>query len=381
MKRILTILLGLASLAPRSRAADIIVGPQHDVSDLQTAVSIAHDGDRILVEPGNYLGNVDINKSITMLPLQEGTRYTVQGRVYCGGASGKRIQLSGIRVLTSVDLQSTLSARLDLLIFDSYFLTFQSTQNQPLLRVELYRDTIGQGGWILGSCAMIGCHLLTSIGQSQQAIYVQNTDLPEENYFIGNVFHELLATRALNITNANRPFHIENNLAIGDMHFMDLVGGGLNAPMAMCTIVNNTFIDTGAGEVSALMGATGQNPSIYYSVTVKNNARIGTGNVLALTPLSAMFMTSSNNIVAAPGAVNTTTGQPVNGSPLINAGDPGPRYLDLDLTTNDAGCYGGSNSLANFTTPMGSAVVGYMRAPRIVSQGSPVNISAVGFDR
>lgn len=379
MERIVSILLGLASLALQSSAADIIVGPQHDVSDLQTAVSLANDGDRILVEPGNYLGDVAINKSITMLPMQEGTRYTVQGRVYLGGASGKRVVLSGIRVLTSIDFQATLSDRLDLIMVDSYLLSFQNTVNQTLLRIEMYRDTLVQGGPTFRSCAIIGCHIMETHTQGLQTLSIQTSSLPDENHIVGNVFHHVfeLAT-AITVNAPNRPFHIENNLAIGEGQFIALSGGGgLNAPMSICTISNNTVVDQSNDGVGPLI--TGS--TFYYRVIVLNNARIGTGNVAALSSISALFMTASNNLVAAPTAVNTTTGLPVPGSPLIDAGDPDPRYLDLDLTTNDVGCYGGSNSLANFTTPMGSAVVGFMRAPRIVAQGSPVNISAIGFDR
>ena len=94
-----------------------------------------------------------------------------------------------------------------------------------------------------------------------------------------------------------------------------------------------------------------------------------------------MAATQSNNVLAAPSWVDPATGRSLLGSPLIDAGDPDPRYFDLDLTTNDVGCYGGSNSRANFTTPMGSAVVGFMNAPRVVAQGETVNISATGFDR
>ena len=379
MDRLFPFLLGLTVFATQSRATDIIVGPQHDVWDLQTAVSLAQDGDRILVEPGNYLGDVAINKSITMLPMQEGTRYTVQGRVYLGGASGKRVVLSGIRVLTSIDFQATLSDRLDLTIVDSYLLTFQNTVDQTMLRVEMYRDTLVQGGPAFRSCAIIGCHIMETNSQAFQTLSIRTSSLPDENYLVGNVFHDVeeLAT-AITVNAPNRPFHIENNLAIGEGQFIALTGGGgLNAPMALCTINNNTVLDQSNDGVGPLI--TGS--TFYYRVIVLNNARIGTGNVAALSSISALFMTSSNNLVAAPTAVNTTTGLPVPGSPLIDVGHPDPRYLDLDLTTNDVGCYGGSNSLANFTTPMGSAVVAYMRVPRIVAQGSQVNISAVGFDR
>jgi hypothetical protein len=90
---------------------------------------------------------------------------------------------------------------------------------------------------------------------------------------------------------------------------------------------------------------------------------------------------SINQVVSGLSGFDLATGQLTPGSPLIDAGDPDPRYLDLDLTRNDLGCYGGSNSRANFTTPMGSAVVGFMQAPRVVAQGDAVNINAIGFDR
>jgi len=87
------------------------------------------------------------------------------------------------------------------------------------------------------------------------------------------------------------------------------------------------------------------------------------------------------NNLAPTSWINTSTGEALLGTPLIDAGDPSPRYLDLDLSINDVGCYGGSHSRANFTTPMGSAVVVHMRAPRVVAQGEPLIISVVGFDR
>lgn len=388
MNRSLTVLLGLAFLPLQNIAADHIVGPTREFSDLQTAISIAQAGDRILVESGNYPGNIAIEKSLTLLPLQEGGRYSVQGRLYCGGSGITKIQLTGIRVLTSIQFRPDLSARLDLQVTDSYVQTFQESFGQPLLRVEMYRDTIAQGGGLaFGSCAIIGCHIMAASGQLSAAMFLENSALPEENHIIGNVFHELVGTRAIIVSNPNRPYHIENNLAfltMGDGAFMSLHQGGLEAPMPVCTILNNTAINTGNNGVSALIDGPGQNPAFYYTVMVKNNARIGAGTAAALstfTSATAPFLVASNNVVAAPSAVNASTGEPQAGSPLIDAGDADARYLDLDLTTNDVGCYGGSNSLANFTTPMGSAVVGFMRAPRIVAQGSPVNISAIGFDR
>ena len=140
------------------------------------------------------------------------------------------------------------------------------------------------------------------------------------------------------------------------------------------SVTNNTFYRSTAASLPTIAGYV-----TYSYVDIQNNAVVGDTGPLVTWPSQKGAL--SNNLYAAPSWINTATGQPTLGSPLINAGHPGLRYLDLDLTTNDVGCYGGSNSRANFTTGMGSAVVGFMQAPRVVAQGQTVNINAVGFDR
>ena len=66
----------------------------------------------------------------------------------------------------------------------------------------------------------------------------------------------------------------------------------------------------------------------------------------------------------------------------VNAGNPDVSYTDLDLTRNDAGHYGGSNSWANYwpanadTKPQ----VNYLVTPRIISGGT-LNINGSGFSK
>lgn len=131
----------------------------------------------------------------------------------------------------------------------------------------------------------------------------------------------------------------------------------------ICTVLNNTLYQTGSSNPTTGI-------SYVPNILARNNALITYG-----------VQGGGYNPMVTLLDIDPATGGPSPGSPLIDAGDPDPRYLDLDLTRNDAGCYGGSNSRANFTTAMGSAVVGFMQAPRVVAQGDAVIISATGFDR
>ena len=365
------------------QAADIHVGPQHTITDPQTALAVAADGDRLFLEPGTYPGGMEITKGISFLPAQEGTRFTFTGTVTLGGgANGRTILLSGCRILTGLILPTPFSSRTVLRIVDGRCEGFSQTVAQPYLRLELYRDTIGPQAIQMTSGEIVGCVQLHN-GASWGAIYSYGgSALPDDNFIIGNRFI-LTSNTAVAAFNLDRPLHFENNSVSGSSDMLSLSGG--SSTMPRCTVLNNTFYNSGAIELPMSLITTietGSSTPPTVNLLVKNNARISNQPIGPLTTANlTYFMIASNNITAGTSAINLATGEPTNGSPLINAGDPDPRYLDLDLSINDVGCYGGSNSRANFTTPMGSAVVGFMQAPRVVAQGQPVQISAVGFDR
>ena len=68
---------------------------------------------------------------------------------------------------------------------------------------------------------------------------------------------------------------------------------------------------------------------------------------------------------------NATTGV-FSGTAHVNAGNPINTQLDLNLSRNDIGAYGSSNSLENFIPFMNnpqSARVGFVTAPRVREPG------------
>ncbi len=190
------------------------------------------------------------------------------------------------------------------------------------------------------------------------------TNLPDELWVIGNSIGGSAPRLGVSISSDSR-FHIENNYVRGYPGYpaVAVQRPGTRPLPPICTVLNNTLYQTGSSNPTTGI-------SYVPNILARNNALITYG--VQNAPFNPMVPLS---------AIDPATGAPSSASPLIDAGDPDPRYLDLDLTRNDAGCYGGSNSRANYLTPMGSAVVGFMQAPRVVAQGQTVNINATGFDR
>ncbi len=356
-------------------ATDRVVSPSGLYNNISSAIAASSNGDRILVETGNYAENLDITKSISILPLVEGTRYTVNGSAYVAMAAGGRAVLSGARVMVGLWLSMAHTAHTEVVVVDSYLSSCSTVD--PFVRTELYRDTIFANASISHG-SIIGSYIRGDDNYGAFVLVQGPSSQPEEVLVIGNSIGVPTGGAGINLQ-TDAIFHVENNFVrtspnVAPAVRINRVGALGGAPS---TILNNTFYK----HVNVATSTVSNDAFSYFALVVKNNANIGytSGAVGSISGWSQLVNT--HNPLVAASAINLTTGGPSNGSPLINTGDPDPRYLDLDLTTNDVGCYGGSNSRANFTTGMGSAVVGFMNAPRVVSQGEPVNISATGFDR
>ena len=359
-----------------AHATDRVVGPSGTYNTISSAVAASSDGDRVLVASGNYAESIYLSKSLSILPLVEGTKYTLAGSLQFQNADGRSITVSGIRIFGNVTRSGSYATRTEIRILDAY--TRSCLLDEPAIRVEFFRDTV-DGEIRFSSGTIAGC-LLTGQPLSATIAKLQGTTvLPEANWIVGNQFGSSTGTKKAILVTSLATFHVENNV------FIDNGSGSSAVDLALpteqmgeaSTILNNSFIKMTAENLPAVVNSTG----VLLNLVMKNNAFVrfsgGMINNVSFWPQ----LSQSNNVGASPTWLSLVTGQPVNGSPLINAGDPDPRYLDLDLTTNDVGCYGGSNSRANFTTGMGGAVVGFMQAPRVVAQGEAVNINATGFDR
>ncbi len=374
MRQTLTTFTLALCTASASNATDRVVSPNGTFNTISSAIAASSDGDRILVQSGTYNENIALNKSLSILPLVEGSRYTVVGSGAVAMTNGGRVLISGISLLL-LGTSFAHTVRTDITVVDSYIGACEAID--PYVRIELYRDTI-YDNISVASCSLIGNYVRGNDNNGASILVQGPSMLPDENLLIGNSIGAPTGGTGINLQ-GNTVFHVENNFVRTSPSGGPAVRINRTGALAALpsSILNNTFYKH-INQAAAIVSNDGM---AYYNLVVKNNAIIGYSNGLgALVPNWTGLTTSHNPIVAAS-AISVLTGQPSNGSPLINAGDPDPRYLDLDLTTNDVGCYGGSNSRANFITAMGSAVVGFMQAPRVVAQGDAVSISATGFDR
>ncbi len=366
-----------AIIASQAHATNRVVSPTGTYNTISGAIAASSDGDRILVEPGTCTGWLNIDKSLSILPNVEGGKYNVNGQVRIQTSSTPRnVTISGMRAAGQVYNYNTGSGRLDIRIADSYLES--GTFSLPNVHVELYRDSL-PNGVSFASATIVGNVVGGTSYSAALLNQVSGSTLADPLLVIGNIL--LPTANGVNTPfiidlNSSVEFHVENNYvsnATTTAKFFRMQG---SPPVGQVTssVSNNTFYRSVSANQTSIYGQVG-----IVTVNIQNNATIGdTGPQVDWQFRSGL---TTYNLYAAPSWINTSTGQPTVGSPLLNAGDPDPRYLDLDLTTNDVGCYGGSNSRANFTTGMGSAVVGFMQAPRVVAQGEPVNISATGFDR
>lgn len=359
-------LLAVALLTTLTASAtDRVVSGNGLYPTIGDALLASNDGDRLLLEPGTYTEHLSISKSITFMPNQEGTRPTIDGNITIENADGKRVLILGIRCTGYMIKSGVYTSRTEIKMLDSRIERLIDLRD-PYIHVEMLRDTIScqislSSGTVIGN-EIPGCQ---AAGEGVAGVIVQGpTSLPDDLWVIGNSIGGSAPGLSVSITSDSR-FHVENNYVRGYPGYAAVAvqRPGMRPLPPLCTVLNNTLYQTGTS--NSINGVP-----FLPNLLVRNNALITYG------AQNAMF-----NPMVPLTAIDPATGAPAVGSPLINAGDPDPRYLDLDLTRNDAGCYGGSNSRANFTTPMGSAVVGFMQAPRVVSQGDAVNISATGFDR
>jgi hypothetical protein len=104
---------------------------------------------------------------------------------------------------------------------------------------------------------------------------------------------------------------------------------------------------------------------------------------LFTSPRTANHAMYTTGIINAGAGVSSTTGALNSGHAGINGGHPNNKYADLDLSRNDAGCYGGSYSHNNFfPIQTGSARVLFVEPSNTTFlQGQTLNLKAVGIDR
>ncbi|WP_123910940.1 MULTISPECIES: hypothetical protein [unclassified Chryseobacterium] len=372
-------------------AADLYVrngGTGGAYSTVSAAITAASDGDRIIIQPKTngtaYVENLTINKSLTFISETNYNKYFIQGTITINPAAGRVVTISNLSsgnftIYNIVASGPTTGGRTTINLYNCYLNKVITNQANTTTNIS--------GSTVLGEISFSHGRVTANKAQS---IYANSTAVDTSLATSDIEIYGNAASFGISHMQSNYNFKLYNNFCRG-VFVYGIKTGSTNE------IINNTIYDPNGGDIAPFSinlnnGNTG-NISIMNNaasfVVGATNVCISNNNNATVTASYNVFtnqfvtqgnMTQSNN----SGSVNmnfdnvayTVTGM------NVNAGNPDINYTDLDLTRNDAGHYGGSNSWTNYwpTDSGAKPQVNYLLTPRTISNGT-LNISGSGFSK
>ncbi|MBK8601187.1 MAG: hypothetical protein IPN80_12140 [Flavobacterium sp.] len=361
-------------------------------STVSAAIAAASDGDRIIIKPkttgtGAYVENLTINKSLTFVSETIYNRYFIKGTINITPQAGRVVTISGLSSGNFTIYNVTVSGP-----------TIGGRTTLNLLNCDLNNvdnssanTTTNMSGCTVGGYVFFSHGRLT--GNNAQRITAYNTSVDT-----------VLAADDIEIIGNFSAFVIMNQQSSYGFKFLNNFTSGFNIfaskPNSSNEIINNTIYEPNGGDIAPIYltgngdPGSGGNVAIMNNaisfVVVQTNACIQTDGIATVT---ASYNVSTNAFLTEgtitqinnTGAVNmnfdnayyTVTGG------NVNAGNPALIYTDLDLTRNDAGHYGGSNSWENYWPADGGGMpqVNYLVTPRAILSTSTLNVSGSGYSK
>lgn len=406
-KKLLFFALLVGSLG--ASATDIYVeenGLGGAFTSITDAVNASVSGDRIIIFPkaggAYYIENLNIvNKNLELNSYTAGELWRLQGLIQVQGSSQVQINHAEIKNTNNYCVYNYSGTRVVLAgsKLDGFFVNYPNS-TCVLANDSLFNSYVN----IQGSARVSGCYIQQRTGSlyGLQA-YTTGTVTNDSLVIVGNVF-DGVATNNLEMlydSCYDRYSYIANNLfymrstSVINPGAVRLVGGRGNATY-INTFMNNTIIN---------LSPMAANYGVFYnqgptSWRMMNNVVHST-----LSNMTMAFQRSGNypnlmryNYVKIPGGTafngavsssNVATsnmvlnadGSPQAGSDIIDGGSPDGGMMDVDLSRNDAGCYGGSYTMSNFTSAETGARVLFMEAPRSIFLNQSIDVKGEGLDK
>lgn len=416
--RLFTLLFALLPLI--SNATDIFVnefGTGGAYSTISAAITAASANDRIIIKPRSgaaaYAENLVINKPLQLLSATDSTQWKLQGSVTFGTMnSGEYYAIVGMwNQLGDVTATTGPAAapRAKLYILGCSLTSGSINVTGSNIEFTLANTNLDNGTLTAKFIRAFGNTISAIPSSNSSSIVTISSDVAATNdtcFFVGNTVINanysgssvFIGASIIKWSN-NSQFHcIMNNFIKGFNPYSNTTtasalevssaksGAGTNC------IINNTIYMTPTSGYSIGYGinfvaAASTNTQVFNNIAVglcgtgvyrsNSNPASVSYNFTTAGGFGGFVNDGTNGSISYP-SVNATTGV----SSVTDNGYPNPIFYDTDLTVNDAGCYGGSFTLANYQPiRTGSTRVYYVDAPRSVIQGGQINIKAEGYDR
>ena len=406
-------LFAAALLAMPVLATDRIVeefGVSPTYPNINAAVTAAVDGDRIIIKnrAGEipWIENIGIDKSLEFLSYTNDGYFVVQGTYNIAPANGRVVLINGMRnTAGSIGaLAGSSSVRgTRVRVVDSYLVNGTINLASNFFDADIVGCTLVNGSVSLFFGNVVGNDIDCS-QVNDEGISVNSTTSGasvDTCAIVGNKVKGRVGYDGIFGSTIGQVLHIRNNYVQHGWMGIEVYEGpennvanliwnntvtayngnfttyGINLantnPNSIWEIMNNAVTRTWSGECRGINKDSGNQGQInVYFNHVASGISI---------PVSPDFTFVGSNTTNQTIALNAD-GSFANAPAAIDGGNPAAPFYDLDLTTGDAGAYGGSYTLTNFHPLHTGAARVYMTGhPFNVRQGSTLRVKAVSFDR
>ncbi|MBP6390358.1 MAG: hypothetical protein KA352_05670 [Flavobacteriales bacterium] len=378
-------------------------------ASINAAVTAAVDGDRIIVKnrAGNipWIEDVTVGKNLQFLSYSNDDFFYVQGTYTIPGATGREVTIISMRNtaggISGPGGGTTRGTRIRIL--DSYFVNGSIACSSNANTTDVVGCTLVNGTIAIAYGNVVGCDVDGSLITDETINVTGNTAAGalDTCAIIGNRVKGRVSYEAIRFSGDNQIVHIRNNYVQHGWMGIQIEQGHIGGTQNL--VWNNTVVaytgqfttygidvaNTNAGSVWELMNNvvtttwSGDNRGINKDSGNNGQVNVYFNHVVSgmTYPISPGFTFESNNTINQPITLNVD-GTFSNAPACVDGGNPAVVLSDLDLSTGDAGAYGGSYTQTNFhPLHTGAARVHLTGHPFNVRSGSTLRVKATAFDR
>lgn len=411
MKKTFPALL-LSIITLNASAVDRIVeefGVSPTYSNIASAVAASSDGDRIIIKnrAGDipWIENITVDHSLEFLSYANDGFFIVQGTYTIACSAGREVLINGMRNTSGgITFSGTAATRsMTVRVMDGFFVNGSISLATNAIHAHVIGNTLQNGTVSINFGNVVGNDIDGS-NISDEGISIITTGAGasiDTAAVIGNKVKSSVGYEGIYTSSLGQNVHIRNNYIQHGWMGIEVWEGPPNGVANY--IWNNTITaytgnfttygvslaNTNTGSIWEVMNNvvtrtwSGTNRGINNDSGNQGQINVYFNHVSSNTsiPVSNGFTFTGNNttdqliVLDADGALQA-------GASAIDGGNPAAPYYDLDLSTGDAGAYGGSYTLDNFFPLHTGAARVYMTGhPFNLRSGNTLRLRANAWDR